>query len=166
MKTLFLIRHAKSSWSDPSLSDKKRPLNKRGRRDAPFMAKLLASKHIKPDLILSSPAIRAHTTAQYFAQAMDIPMNKIDVRPKIYSSFTNDLLMMVQNLDDELKTVFIFGHNPEFTSFANLFSQEYIDNVPTCGIVGVQGNISSWEEFGPTYCQVVHFDYPKNYFPK
>ncbi|MEM6724191.1 MAG: histidine phosphatase family protein [Bacteroidota bacterium] len=166
MKTLFLIRHAKSSWADPSLTDKKRPLNKRGRRDAPFMAKLMIEKKIKADLILSSPAVRALTTAQHFAQAQGIPLSKIDVRDLIYASFVNDLVRMVQGLDDAHSIVFLFGHNPEFTSFANRFSDQYIDNVPTCGIVGIQGEIDSWSQFDRNTCQLIGFDYPKRYFPK
>jgi len=166
MKTLFLIRHAKSSWADPSLPDKKRPLNKRGRRDAPFMAKLMVEKKIKPDLILSSPAVRALTTAQYFAQAQDIPLSRIDVREPIYASFVNDLVAMVQGLDNDHSIVFLFGHNPEFTSFTNRFSDQYIDNVPTCGIVGIQGEIDSCQQFDRNHCRMIGFDYPKRYFPK
>lgn len=164
MKVLYLIRHAKSSWDDPLLEDIKRPLNKRGLRDAPFMATLLKGKGVLPDKIISSPAVRAHTTARYFAEAFEIPVDDIEVNPKIYEAYSEDVLEVVQFLPSDWNTVLLFGHNPTFTSLANLFSEDYISNVPTCGICKLQGEIESWEDFDTRNINLVEMYYPKQYF--
>ncbi len=164
MKTIYFIRHAKSSWADPFLSDMDRPLNKRGLRDAPFMAKLLQSKEIKVDKIISSPANRALTTANYFAEALQFPESSIWVNPTIYEAFTGDIISLIENLDNSWNTVFFFGHNPTFTSVANIFAQEYIPNVPTCGIVKVISECVGWHEFFNKKPTLKNFYYPKQYF--
>ncbi|RMD75414.1 MAG: hypothetical protein D6818_01735, partial [Bacteroidetes bacterium] len=112
MKHLYLIRHAKSSWDYPELRDIERSLNKRGRRDAPFMASLLHGKGVRPDLLLSSPATRAYSTAVYFAEALGYPVEQIRVEPVIYHGGEDDILALVRGLDDQLGTVLLFGHNP------------------------------------------------------
>lgn len=164
MKTVFLIRHAKSSWKDPSLDDVDRPLNKRGLRDAPFMAKLLKGRGVQPDRLLSSPAKRAHTTATYFAEALGIPPSQIEIRREIYEAFPEDILDLIQELPGALSTVLIFGHNPTFTSFVNKFTEEYIANVPTCGIVHLEAAVDSWGRFDEDNGTVRAFYYPKQYF--
>ena len=165
MKTVYFIRHAKSSWEDASLSDMDRPLNKRGLRDAPFMADLLKGKGAKPDQIISSPANRAFTTSTYFAKVFEIPVSEINIQATIYEAYTSDVVTLIQELPDVLNTVLLFGHNPSFTSLANLFSKkEYLPNVPTCGIVKVQANINTWAEFSEVTGTRTDFHYPKQYF--
>ncbi len=164
MKTVFFIRHAKSSWADMSLRDVDRPLNNRGLRDAPFMAKMLVGRNEKADLIVSSPANRALTTAKYFAREQGIPDEEIKVDPMIYEAYPESVLQILNGLDDAHQTVFIFGHNPTFTTIANYFTREYIPNVPTCGIVKVESNISSWSEFSKYTGEVTAFYYPKQHF--
>ena len=164
MKTVYFIRHAKSSWDDPTLSDIKRPLNKRGLRDAPFMAKLLKNKGIQADLIISSPANRALTTAKYFADEMNIAPENIDVEHEIYGAYPEDVLQMLTQVDTSVNTVLIFGHNPTFTSIINRFTQDYIANVPTCGIVKVEANIEHWKDFSETTGVQTEFYFPKQYF--
>lgn len=166
MKTVYIIRHAKSSWSDSSLKDIERPLNKRGYRDAPFMANLLSGKGVKPDRLISSPANRAYTTATYFAEAFHISKPSIDIRKTIYEAYPEDILDLVEHLANEWQTVCIFGHNPTFTSFANLFTNNYIANVPTCGIVRIDADVERWEQFSVDTAKVTEFHYPKQYFPK
>ena len=122
MKTLFLIRHAKSSWADPALPDKDRPLGDRGRRDARKMGKRLAKRDVKPDLILSSPARRALTTAEIIAKKLDYKRKNIVVEDRLYSSAVDDLLNVVQKLSDKVERVMLFGHNPELTEFAHRLS--------------------------------------------
>ena len=134
MKIVYFVRHAKSSWEDMSLRDIDRPLNPRGKRDAPFMAKLLKGKGVKADAIISSPANRAFSTASVFAAELEVKKEDIRVKDQIYEAYTNDVLDVISNLEDDLETVLIFGHNPTFTSLANMFSKDYIPNVPTCGI--------------------------------
>lgn len=163
MKTVYFIRHAKSSWENPGLSDIERPLNNRGQRDAPFMGKLIKGKNIKPDKLISSPANRAYTTATYFANALDIPEKAILVRKEIYHAYPEEVLNIVRNLDDSDNIVLVFGHNPCFTSLANQFSNEYIPNVPTCGIVKVSANVDQWSAFEKK-AGLTDFYFPKQYF--
>lgn len=164
MKTVFFIRHAKSSWKEPELADIERPLNKRGFRDAPFMAKLLAGKGVKPDLLLSSPALRAYTTAQYFAEAFAWPEDRIQVERRIYDAYPGDILALLQELPGEVNTVILFGHNPTFTALANYYANTYISNLPTCGIVQVDMDIANWQEVSPKAGSLVAYYFPKQYF--
>ncbi len=163
MKTVFFIRHAKSSWENPGLSDIERPLNKRGLRDAPFMAKLIKGKNIKPDKLISSPANRAYTTAQYFSTELNIPEQAIVIRKEIYHAYPEEVLRIIRNLDDNDSVIFLFGHNPCFTSLANRFSNEYIPNVPTCGIVKVEAKVEKWGDF-EKHGKLKAFHFPKEYF--
>jgi phosphohistidine phosphatase len=133
MKTLFLIRHAKSSWDDPALSDKDRPLGDRGRRDAPRMGKRLAKRNVKPDLILSSPARRALTTAEIIAKKLDYKRKDIVVDDRLYASAVDGLLNVIHGLGDNLERVILFGHNPELTELAHRLSGE-ITHMPTCAV--------------------------------
>ena len=164
MKTVYVIRHAKSSWDDPTLTDIKRPLNKRGLRDAPFMAKLLKNKGVTADLIISSPANRALTTATYFANEMSIPVESIDVEHAIYGAYPEDILQMITQIEDDVNIVLIFGHNPTFTSLVNRFTEDYIANVPTCGIVKIDAKIDQWKDFNETTGVQTEFYFPKQYF--
>lgn len=164
MKTIFFIRHAKSSWEEPSLEDLHRPLNKRGFRDAPFMAKMLHGQGVKADHILSSPAKRALTTATFFAEAQDIPAEAIEVRPEIYHAYPDDLIELVHSLSDQWKTVFVFGHNPTFTSLVNRFTEDYIANIATCGIVQLDAKVDSWADFNERTARLSAYFYPKQFF--
>ncbi len=164
MKRLFLIRHAKSSWADASLSDIQRPLNKRGLRDAPFMAKLMVGKQVIPDLIITSPAVRAHTTAQYFHVASGLNESQLHIEKTIYHAYPEEIFSVVQNVSSDIQTLFVFGHNPGFTSFANYFAKEYIANVPTCGIVEIETAAKDWKNFSKSNGVLKSFYFPKQYF--
>jgi len=164
MKQLFIIRHAKSSWQDIQLRDFDRPLNKRGKRDAPFMGKLLAGKESHIDQLVSSPANRAKTTAEIFADALGFDSNKIIFNKDIYEAHSKTLVEIVEGLNDDWNTVAIFGHNPGFTNLANLFTNDYITNLPTCGIVKVVGLVDSWKDFNSANASVRMLHFPKQYF--
>ncbi len=169
MKTLYLIRHAKSSWDEAHLlPDLERGLNTRGRRDAPFMASLLQHQHVQPDALVSSPAVRAMLTAQLFAEQFDYPLSEIAVQPSIYelSTSTQKILKAVQQLRDDWQTVFLFGHNPTFTEFANLYTNtaNHIENIPTCGIVCLDFEVESWADVTAHNGRVLSFEYPKKYY--
>ena len=165
MKTVYLVRHAKSSWADMSLRDIDRPLNKRGFRDAPFMAKMLKGKGARPDALVSSPANRAFTTASYFAKAIDWSPEDIVVEKDIYEAYVSDLFEIVRSLSEEWDTICLFGHNPTFTSFANRFGgRDYIPNIPTCGIVRIESDCKQWSDFSEENSRLVEFHYPKQYF--
>ena len=147
MKKLFLIRHAKSSWDDTALPDKDRPLANRGRRDAPKMGKRLAKREVKPDLILSSPARRALTTAEIIAKKLDYKVKDIVVDDRLYASAVHGLLDVIHKLEDNLKRVMLFGHNPELIELAHRLSSE-ITHMPTCAVAEFKFNAKSWSNIG------------------
>ncbi len=163
MKQLYLIRHAKSSWDFPDLTDFERPLNKRGLRDAPFMGMILREKQIAPELFLSSPAKRALSTAQLFANAMGYPVEKIVTEPRIYEASRQTLLEVIQSFPDELTSAALFCHNPGITDLANFLSDKQIDNIPTCGIFSVSLPSPSWRSLGQGKCLFNFFLYPKKF---
>ncbi len=164
MKRLFLIRHAKSSWDDSGLTDYERPLNKRGERDAPFMAQILKKERIFPDAVYSSPAVRAITTAEIFAGEIGFDLKKIITEDSIYDSGIRELESIVQSIPASYKTVFIFGHNPAFTYYANHLGNKLVTNIPTCGIVGIEINVESWENVERGKGKTFFFEFPKKYF--
>ena len=137
-KTLFLIRHAKSSWADPLQKDFDRPLNERGKEDAPVMAKKLKNKKIKIDVLISSPAKRAKQTCKYFAKEFDVKKHKIRLEPKLYEAGEENFYSAVESLKDKWDSVAIFSHNPGITSFANSLTETRIDDMPTCSIFAVK----------------------------
>jgi phosphohistidine phosphatase len=160
MKTLFLIRHAKSSWDDSALPDKDRSLNDRGRRDAPKMGKRLAKRDVTPDLILSSPARRALTTAEIIAKKLDYKLKDIVVDDRLYAGAADDLLKVIHKLGDKLESVMLFGHDPELTELAHRLSSE-ITHMPTCAVTEFTFNAKSWSNIGKTRVAKVALDYPK-----
>ncbi len=147
MKQLLIIRHAKSSWTDSVIDDFDRPLNERGNSDAPRMAKLIAEKKIPIDALISSTANRAFTTAAYFAK--ELGFKKINIRTfdKLYHAPAHVFYDIIEDLDDDLKTIAIFAHNPGITDFVNSLSETKIDNMPTCGIFAVNAAIKNWQDF-------------------
>ena len=160
MKTLFLIRHAKSSWDDTALPDKDRPLDDRGRRDAPKMGKRLAKRDVEPDLILSSPARRALTTAEVIAKKLDYELEDIVLDDRLYAGGADDLLNVIHKLGDELERVMLFGHNPELTELAHRLSSE-ITHMPTCAVAEFTFNAKSWSSIGKAKVARVALDFPK-----
>jgi phosphohistidine phosphatase len=163
MKTIYLCRHAKSSWDYSNLRDIERPLNERGLRDAPFMARLFREKGIKPDAIFTSPAVRALTTATYFKNELDMVGKHFQVLDILYEASSQEIYHLIQTLSDDFQVVMIFGHNPAFTSAANLFSKGYIENIPTCGIVRIDTEVSQWRLFAYETANVTEFYSPKQY---
>ncbi len=163
MKTVYLVRHAKSSWDHPDLRDIERPLNERGLRDAPLMAKLLQGKGVKPDAIISSPAVRALTTASFFKIELGLEGQDLLIRDEIYEAFPMLILKLIQLLPEDFKTVLIFGHNPTFTGVANMFSKSYISNIPTCGVVEIKAKVDHWPDFNEKNAEVTEYYYPKQF---
>lgn len=161
MKKLFIIRHAKSSWKEENLDDFDRPLNKRGRKNAPYMGEILKEKHICPDIILSSPALRAKITAEIIAKKVnyfkDIVFNK-----NIYDSNETTLHNLLTELDNKRKIAFLVAHNPE----VNILADYYVgfnENIPTCGIVEIEFDCKKWQDISPFNAKLISFEYPKKY---
>lgn len=164
MKELILIRHAKSSWKDARLDDHDRTLNKRGERDAPFMAEVLKKRKVIPGLIVSSTAVRAFSTAKVFAKELDYKKDQIQLEKELYLAELEVLVEFVKRLPDEADTVLLFGHNPGITWLSNYFSSTNISNVPTCGICAIRFSLSHWNEVGAQQGDLEFFEFPKLYF--
>lgn len=160
MKTLFLLRHAKSSRDDPALSDKERPLNDRGRRDAPRMGERLAKQDVKPDLILSSPAVRALATAEIIAKKLGYKVEDIVVHERLYAAAPDDLLEVIHELGDKPKRVMLFGHNPAFAELAHRLSSKITD-MPTCAAAEFSFDTKSWSNVGKQEPAKVTLHLPK-----
>lgn len=160
MKELILIRHAKSSWKNLSLDDFLRPLNKRGRRDAPFMAKKLKSLIEKPDLIISSPSIRTKITLDSFLKEFDYK-DEIIFDKSIYEAPLENLLNSLKNSDNSSRTIFLIGHNPSFNSLADYLLGGFNENIPTSGIVKMTLDINSWSDLKENCGSLEFFIYPK-----
>jgi phosphohistidine phosphatase len=160
MKTLFLVRHAKSSWDDNTLPDKDRPLNDRGKRNAPRMGKRLAKRDVKADLILSSPASRALKTAEIIAKKLDYRRKDIVVDDRLYPGAADDLLHIIHELGDKLNRVMLVGHNPALAELAHHLSSDITD-MPTCAVAELTFNAKSWRDVGDATLATVALEYPK-----
>ncbi|MFI5133050.1 MAG: SixA phosphatase family protein [Chitinophagales bacterium] len=161
MKTLLLIRHAKSSWDDASLSDFDRPLNDRGKQDAPVMAQRLLDKKVKIDAFISSPAKRASRTARIFAKEYKMNRDEIIYKTELYMAFDNVFYDVIGKTDDDFDRIAIFSHNPGLTDFANELTDIKIDNIPTCGVFAVKVDTEQWANFREARKEFWFFDYPK-----
>ena len=161
MKYLTLIRHAKSSWKGFSLPDNARPLNKRGKKDAPRMGKRLKRSKTAFDRIYTSPAKRAYKTAKLIASEIDYPEADITPEISLYGSTSAYLLSYLRQLDDALNHVAIVAHNPGLTDLVNTLSGKEIINVPTSGIVTLKLQIDQWQQTARNCGGITRFDYPK-----
>ena len=160
MKTLFLGRHAKSSWNDSGLSDFERPLNDRGERDAPEMGRRLAEKHSTADVILCSAAVRARTTAAILAKEWGYEGDLL-LEPKLYEASSSQMLGFIQELEDEATSALVVAHNPTITWMAHMLGNLSIGNVPTCGIVVLKTPCDKWSEVKEGQAEMIEFDFPK-----
>ena len=163
MKTLYLMRHAKSSWSFDELSDRERPLNDRGRDDAPRIGQALAKRHITPALVVSSPAVRALSTAVLVAREVDYPHDKIQVEPALYEADLDTVVAIIRELPDEANSALLTGHNPTFTDVANYLSPSPLSGeLPTAGLMCLRFLVDHWAEIGPANAEFYFYEYPKN----
>ena len=158
MKILYLIRHVKSDWNDPALTDFERPLNKRGFKDAPFMIKKLDELNFNPDFIVCSPAQRTKTTAQLMVNSVSTLYNS-----SIYEASLNELIQVVNFLPNNHKEIALIGHNPSITNLSNYLTDDFIDNMPTCSIVKIELEIDNWDEITQGIGTKKFFIYPKSF---
>lgn len=162
MKKLFVIRHAKSDQSFFG-DDFDRPLNERGKTDAPVMAKRLLDTKIKIDALVSSPAKRARKTAEAFARVLNIPEGEIIFISELYHASAETFYQVISGLPDNINTVALFSHNPGITTFVNsLDTAGRTDNMPTCAMFGIEADITNWADFKRCTKKFLLFDYPKN----
>lgn len=161
MKILVLIRHAKSSWDDPGQGDFDRPLNKRGKQDAPFMGERLKNRGILPDLIVSSPARRAKSTAERIARAVEYPKKAITLKSNLYLADPHEFFEVVRATDDAVQKLFLVGHNPGITEFANTIADYFVPNIPTTGVYAVKFEVNSWMDIEKG--TLLFYEYPKKF---
>lgn len=162
MKNLLLVRHAKSSWNQEDLTDFERPLNTRGLKDAPMMAQRLLQKKIMVEAFVSSPAVRALSTAVFFAASLGKKEKDIHLVPELYHAEPATFAATVKGLSNKYQTVALFSHNPGITAFVNQFQVALVDNMPTSGIFGVHLLTDDWANFDTAEKRFWFFDYPKN----
>ncbi len=163
MKRLTLVRHAKSDWGDASLEDFERPLNARGERDAPEMARRCAAAGLKPTLIVTSPAVRALATAKAFAKVLGYPARKIRHADEAYLATPGTLLEVVRKLGGRSSHVMIFGHNPGISQFAALLTgDDSLGELPTAAVISLTADLKDWKDLAPGAATRTLYDYPKN----
>lgn len=161
MKTLILVRHAKSSWLHPELDDFERPLNERGKKDAPEMAQRLHSKKLPIDLFVSSAARRTRKTAFIFAEEFGLGRTDVQLLPELYHASGDKLLEVIRNFPDDRSAAVIFAHNPGITALSNQLSHVKVDHFPTCALYAVRANVSAWAAFPLFDNEFLFFDYPR-----
>lgn len=163
MKTLYILRHAKSSWDFEELSDHDRPLNKRGRQDAPLMGHELASRGAIPELIISSPAVRAISTATLVGKELKYDADDIVVDTRVYGADENDLLEVVQQAPADVNSLMLVGHNEALSDFADMLSPKPVASMPTAGVTALEFNCDSWQEISKDNAKLLFYDFPKNH---
>jgi len=161
MKQLLLVRHAKSSWANPGQADFDRPLNERGHKDAPMMAKRILDRDIQIDLIISSNALRALTTARYFATVNGIAISDIVEHDFLYHAPPERFLKAILQIPDEINTAAIFAHNPGITDFVNQLTTTQIYDMPTCAVFAITINTTSWKNWASAKKEILLVEWPK-----
>jgi phosphohistidine phosphatase len=161
MKKLYILRHAKSSWTDAALSDFNRPLNERGKRDAPLMGIKLADLNILPDLLLSSAANRAFSTALIVAEALNYPKDRINKREDLYLASSRKILKIINFTENKYDSIMIVGHNPGLTDLAIDLGTLQVSNMPTCALVALDFAVDEWQEVDKGSGKNILFEYPK-----
>ena len=161
MKRILIIRHAKSSWAEIGQRDFDRPLNERGLRDAPEIARRLIQRNIKIDLFVSSAANRALTTTRLMMQEMKMEEDQLVIKSELYHAPPSIILSSIQQCDDNYDIIAVVCHNPGITMFANMIHGLSIDDVPTCGVLVLQSVVNEWADVSIQNLGFDFFDYPK-----
>jgi len=165
MKQLVLIRHAKASHNALYSHDFNRPLNECGNQEALLMAEHFAKKKLTIDKIISSPACRAKSTAEWFAKSLKIPSNQIVFQPRIYEASTRTLFEIISNLENGWQTVILVGHNPAFQDIAIKLSGKRLFDFPTCTVCGLTFDIEKWADLQINSAKLTFFETPKEFVP-
>ena len=161
MKTIYLIRHAKSSWKNSDQTDFERPLNSRGKKDRITMGKRLKKENCSPQIFLSSAAKRTIETSLVIAKEIDFEQNNIIFKQELYHASSQEIFRIINEQDNSFETLLLVGHNPGISDLSY-----YLSNIPhsfpTCGVAKITFETNNWQEvFGETGT-LVFFDYPKN----
>ncbi len=164
MKKIYFIRHAKSSWKDETIDDFERPLNSRGKRDVAFMGKRLKMFEVKPDIIYTSPAVRAQKTTKELVKEMDYDKKKIKTIDTLFESSYEHYMELIHATDDQYASIFIIAHNPTITEVGERLSGAILSNIPTCAIVCISFEVESFKDISEESGHILFFDYPKKHF--
>lgn len=164
MKTLHILRHAKSDWSEPGQDDIDRNIRAKGIKRTELIINHMVNNQIQPELIISSHALRAIQTAKLVAKGIHYPPQAILINPRIYYSNEDQLTQIFFELSDTYASVLLVGHNPAFTDLANYYLQEKITYLPTSGLVSVDFNVDSWVDADRTKILSTRYVYPKMFY--
>jgi len=160
-KVLYLVRHAKSSWKDSTLSDIDRPLNKRGRRNSPDMGRRMLEQGHQPGLFISSPANRALSTTRNIVRELGIDESEIVIDENLYFAGAKGMQSVLEKVDDRYQKVMMTSHNPTITFFMNKLANTDVFNMPTCAIAIIGFDMASWSDLASTAGVLLGYDYPK-----
>ena len=159
-RVLHVVRHAKSAWDNEGIADIDRPLKAKGIMNAYEISRRLKLDNLIPDLIMSSPADRALHTAVIFARIFELPMDYLQINNLLYESSTEKIIELIRSTSNDLKSLMLFGHNPDFTDLANYFTKSQINEIPTSGVVTLKFNSGSWEEIDRNSLDDQVFNFP------
>ncbi len=161
MKTLLLVRHAKSSWNDADISDIDRPLKRSGVKNAIEVSEKLNSLRVSPDIIITSPAVRAMTTALIFARTLKYHYNRIVINEIVYDFSKDALLPLLRNIDDNYDVAMLVGHDPAFTYLLNDLTGKAFEKMPTSSVAKINFRVKHWQKIMPKNGRLVFFESPK-----
>jgi len=162
VKDLIVVRHGKSSWDDPALPDRERPLTKRGRKAVPEMARRLRGRHVRPERIVTSDAVRARDTAMVLAEVLGLDADAVVPEPRLYATDAGDVLEVVRALDDRCAWVAIVGHNPALQDFLALVADLALERFPTAAVAHLRFPVRHWAEVRAGSGEVVDVDHPNS----
>ena len=161
MKTLYLVRHAKSDQGIEGIEDIDRPLNTRGYRDAQSMSIAMNKNKLLPDLIITSSAIRAFSTALIFCRNFNLNPDNIIIKTDLYNSSVKNYLQVITKADDRLASLMLFGHNPVISDLANRLTSAITENMPPCSIVAIKSKCKHWDNFDESESELMFYNFPK-----
>ena len=161
MKTLYIVRHAKASWDFPELPDVERPIIEKGINNTKKIVIELNERKVEVDLIISSHAKRALETAKIIATGIYYPIEKIEISKGIYEVDMYDILSLISEVNDDVHSLMIFGHNPAFTQLANYFLTEEIEILPTSGVVSIEFEMEKWTDIEKAKHKIKFILFPK-----
>lgn len=161
MKEVLALRHAKSSWSDPGLSDLERPLNRRGEKAAPEMARRLLELGLRPQRVLCSHAVRARQTAERVAEVLGLPEGSVEIDERLYLASADEILGVLSECDDHFDRVLFVGHNPGIHAFVARFGRVEVGKFPTAALAQIRWPVERWAGLGGREGETLHFDTPR-----
>ncbi|WP_438951837.1 SixA phosphatase family protein [Porticoccus sp.] len=161
MKTIALVRHAKSSWKDTMLSDLDRPLNRRGRLNAPEMGRRLQAQPVSLKRVFTSPAVRATETAEWLMPSLGLSAANLEIVTALYTFNYEDILSWLRSLDRDADRFLLICHNPAITDMVNFLALMQVEKIPTCGVALLEVAVNDWQDLGAGMAELSYFDFPK-----